>query len=159
MNTEATMSSTSSTAGLAISHMGDRETVAVPAAYFTGEVKLEMLFTPDGPDRTSAGLVTFPPSGRTHWHSHPLGQTLVVTAGVGRVQREGGPIQEIRVGDVVRIPPHVKHWHGAATDSSMTHIAIQEADEGKTADWLEPVSDAQYESGQDTQATAERSQA
>ena len=130
--------------GLAISHAADRETVGVPAANFTGTVELEMLFVPDGPDRTSAGLVSFPPSARTHWHSHPLGQTLVVTAGVGYIQREGGPVQKLIAGDVARIPPGVKHWHGAAPDQSMSHIAIQEAHEDKTADWMEPVSDEQY---------------
>ncbi len=131
--------------GLAISHAPDRETVSAPAANFTGAVKLEMLFVPDGPDRTSAGLVSFLPGARTHWHSHPLGQTLVVTAGVGCIQREGGPVQELRAGDVARIPPGVKHWHGASADSGMSHIAIQEAHEGKTADWMEPVSDDPYE--------------
>jgi 4-carboxymuconolactone decarboxylase len=142
--------------GLAISHAPDRETVGVPAANFTGAVELEMLFAPDGPDRTSAGLVSFPPGARTHWHSHPLGQTLVVTAGVGRIQREGGPVQEIRAGDVARIPPGVKHWHGASANSGMSHIAIQEAHEGKTADWMEPVSDGQYEANHASQASTER---
>lgn len=131
--------------GLAISHAPERETVGVPAANFTGAAELEMLFVPDGPNRTSADLVTFPPCARTHWHSHPLGQTLVVTAGVGCIQREGGPVQKLIAGDVARIPPGVKHWHGAAPDQSMSHIAIQEAHEGKTADWMEPVRDEQYE--------------
>ena len=126
----------------------------MPVDWFAGEVKLEMLLTPDGPDRASAGLVNFPSGARTHWHSHPLGQTLVVTAGLGRVQREAGPVQTIRVGDVVRIPPHVKHWHGAAPDSSMSHIAIQEALENETADWIEPVIAAQYE-GADLSVTVE----
>jgi len=142
--------------GLAISRAPDRETVGVPPANFTGAVELEMLFVPEGPDRTSAGLVSFPPGARTNWHSHPLGQTLVVTAGVGRIQREGGPIQEIRAGDVARIPPGVKHWHGASAEACMSHIAIQEALEGKTADWMEPVSDVQYKSDQAPQASAER---
>ena len=136
--------------GLAISHTSDRETVGVPAANFTGKVELEMLFVPDGPDRTSAGLVSFPPGARTHWHSHPLGQTLVVTAGVGRIQREGGPVQKLIAGDVARIPPGVKHWHGASPDQSMSHIAIQEAHEGKTADWMEPVGDDQYGAPRDS---------
>lgn len=134
-------------AGLLISRASARETTGVPPAYFTGEVRLAMLFTPDGPDRTSAGIVTFPAGARTNWHSHPLGQTLLVTAGIGCVQREGGPIQAMHAGDVVRIPPGVKHWHGAAPDSSMTHIAIQEAEHGKTADWLEPVTDDAYRAG------------
>jgi 4-carboxymuconolactone decarboxylase len=132
-------------APLQISHASARESVGVPATNFTGSVTLEMLFVPDGPDRTSAGAVTFAPGARTNWHSHPLGQTLLVTAGVGRVQRWGGPIQQIRPGDVVRIPPNVKHWHGAAQDIGMIHVAIQEADDGRAADWLEPVSDAQFD--------------
>ena len=142
--------------GLAITHAPDREKVGVPAANFTGPVELEMLFVPDGPDRTSAGLVSFPPGARTHWHSHPLGQTLVVTAGVGRIQREGGPVQELRAGDVARIPPGVKHWHGASANRAMSHIAIQEAHEGKTADWMEPVGDDQYEASHASQASAKR---
>lgn len=144
MNQESSMNAGSSLDGLAISHAAERKTVGVPSEYFTGQVQLEMLFSPNGPDRASAGLVSFPPGARTHWHSHPLGQTLVVTAGAGRVQREGGPIQEIKPGDVVRIPPNTKHWHGAAMDSSMSHIAIQEALDGKSADWMEPVSEQQY---------------
>lgn len=130
--------------GLSISSASERGTVDVPAELFTGQVKLEMLFTPAGPDRTSAGLLTFPAGARTHWHSHPLGQTLLVTAGAGYVQRAGGPLQEIRPGDVVRIPPDTRHWHGAMPDSSMSPIAIQEALEGKSADWMEAVSDADY---------------
>jgi 4-carboxymuconolactone decarboxylase len=157
MNTAA-FNASETGAGLTISRAPDRETVGVPPANFTGSVKLEMLFVPDGPDRTSAGLVSFPPGARTHWHSHPLGQTLVVTAGVGRIQREGGPIQEIRAGDVARIPPGVKHWHGASADSGMSHIAIQEAHEGKTADWMEPVSDDQYGTAHAPQASAERAE-
>jgi 4-carboxymuconolactone decarboxylase len=140
-------------AGLAISRPTDRPTVDVPAANFTGQVKLEMLFVPDGPDRAAAGMVSFPPGARTNWHSHPLGQTLVVVSGAGRLQRDGGPIQEIRAGDVARIPANVKHWHGAAPDSAMSHIAIQEADEGRTADWMEPVGDDQYGAARDAQST------
>jgi len=113
------------------------------AEYFTGSVMVNMLFTAQEPSRTTGGLVTFQPGARTAWHSHPLGQTLIVTAGTGRIQRWGGPIEEIRQGDVVRIPPGVKHWHGAAADSAMTHIAIQESLDGKTADWKEQVSDEQ----------------
>lgn len=103
-----------------------------------------MLHTPDGAQRASAGSVSFAPGARTAWHSHPLGQTLIVTAGVGRVQRWGGPVEEIRAGDVVRIAPGVKHWHGAAPGSAMTHIAITEAQDGRTAEWQEPASDVQY---------------
>lgn len=103
-----------------------------------------MLFTPAGPDRTSAGSVTFSPGARTAWHTHPLGQTLIVTSGIGRTQRWGGPVMEIRTGDIVRIPPGIKHWHGAAPDGPMTHTAIQEALDGKTVTWLEQVSDEEY---------------
>jgi len=130
--------------GLQISRAGSRPVSQAPAANFTGNVQVDMLFVPAGPDRTSAGAVTFSPGARTAWHSHPLGQTLIVTAGVGRVQRWGGPVEEIHPGDVIRIPPNVKHRHGAAPESSLTHIAIQEAQDGKTADWMEEVSDEQY---------------
>lgn len=130
---------------LQISRNKSRPVRAAPAENFTGSVQVEMLFTPDGSTRASAGSVTFSPGARTNWHTHPLGQTLVVTAGVGRVQRWDGSIEEIRPGDVVRIPAGVKHWHGAAPDSAMTHLAIQEQQDGKTVDWLEPVGDAQYQ--------------
>ena len=129
---------------LQISRAGSRPVSQAPAANFTGNVQVEMLFVPAGPDRTSAGTVTFSRGARTAWHSHPLGQTLIVTTGVGRVQRWGGPVEEIHPGDVVRIPPNVKHWHGAAPESGMTHIAIQEALDGKAAEWMEQVSDEQY---------------
>ena len=129
---------------LLISRAGARAVTTGPAQNFAGSVKVEMLHKPGGPDRASAGAVTFSPGARTAWHTHPLGQTLIVTAGAGRVQRWDGPVEEIRVGDVVRIPPGVKHWHGATNGSAMTHIAISEAQDGKTADWLEHVSDAQY---------------
>lgn len=118
------------------------------AEYFTGSVTINMLFTAHEPSRTTCGLVTFQPGARTAWHSHPLGQTLIVTAGTGRIQQWGGPIEEIRQGDVVRIPPGQKHWHGAAPNSAMTHIAIQENLEGKTADWKEQVSNEQYQGNQ-----------
>ena len=131
---------------LHISRANSRAVQSAPTQNFTGAVKVEMLFTPgaDGATRTSAGKVSFEPGARTAWHTHPLGQTLVVTAGVGRVQRWGGPVEEIRPGDVVRIAPHTRHWHGAAPDSAMTHIAIQEAQDGRTADWLEQVGEADY---------------
>jgi quercetin dioxygenase-like cupin family protein/alkylhydroperoxidase/carboxymuconolactone decarboxylase family protein YurZ len=115
------------------------------AEYFTGSVTINMLFTAHEPSRTTGGRVTFEPGARTAWHSHPLGQTLIVTAGTGRIQQWDGPIEEIRQGDVVRIPPGVKHWHGAAPNSVMTHIAIQENLDGKTADWKEQVSNEQYQ--------------
>ena len=129
---------------LQISRAGARAVKTAPAQNFTGSAQVEMLYTPAGNDGTSAGSVTFEPGARTAWHTHPLGQTLIVTAGVGRIQRSGGPIEEIRVGDAVHIPPGVKHWHGAAPASAMTHIAITEAQDGKTVDWLELVSDAEY---------------
>ena len=129
---------------LVISRAGSRPVVAAPATNFTGQVRVEMLFTPMAADRTSAGKVSFMPGARTHWHTHPLGQTLIVTAGAGLVQREGGPIERIGEGDVVRIPANVRHWHGAAPDSAMTHIAITEAQGGTTVTWMEAVADAQY---------------
>lgn len=144
MNDTQPIDQPSQATGLSISHASDRHTVDVPPELFTGQVKLEMLFSPDGPDRGSAGLVSFPAGARTHWHSHPLGQTLLVTAGTGLVQRAGGPLQQIRPGDVVRIPPGVRHWHGATPEHGMSHIAMQEALDGMTADWQEAVSAAQY---------------
>lgn len=121
-----------------------RNPVAAPAQHFNGTAEVEMLFTPDADQRTSAGVVTFQAGARTHWHTHPYGQTLLVTAGVGRVQRDSGPIQEIRRGDVVRIPADTRHWHGAAPTSTMTHLAIQEQRDGSSVQWLEAVTDVQY---------------
>ena len=144
---------------LQISRAGTRVVNSAPAQNFTGSVTVEMLHMPAGPDRASVGSVTFSPGARTAWHSHPLGQTLIVTAGVGRVQVLDGPVVEIRAGDVVRIPPGVKHWHGASPGSAMTHLAITEAQGGKTVDWLEQVSDAQYGTTQATAATAQPSRA
>jgi quercetin dioxygenase-like cupin family protein len=115
-----------------------------PADCFTGAVRVDPLFQAPDPARVTGGSVTFEPGARTAWHAHPLGQTLIVTAGRGWVQREGGPVEEIRPGDVVWIPPGVKHWHGAAANTAMTHIAIQEKLDGKVVDWLEQVSDEQY---------------
>lgn len=112
--------------------------------YFTGAVRVEMLQQAPAPARVVAASVTFEAGARTAWHTHPLGQTLIVTSGVGRAQREGGPIEEMRAGDVVWFPPGEKHWHGASPGAAMTHIAIQEALDGKTVDWLEHVSDAEY---------------
>jgi len=116
-----------------------------PAGWFAGSVLVEALFEAKSPDRAFGASVTFEPGARTVWHTHPLGQTLIVTAGAGRVQREGGPVEEIRPGDVIRIAPGEKHWHGATATTMMTHIAIQEQLEGKLVDWLEEVTDAQYE--------------
>lgn len=129
---------------VSVAGAGTHKTFAGPAEWFTGTVNVEMLFTAPEPASVSGGLVTFLPGARTNWHAHPRGQTLVVTSGFGRVQHWGGPIQEIRPGDVVTIPAGVKHWHGAAPDTAMTHIAIQEAQDGKSADWMEKVSDEQY---------------
>jgi quercetin dioxygenase-like cupin family protein len=112
--------------------------------YFTGSVRIDPLFQAKDPSRTSGSYVTFEPGARSAWHTHPLGQTLIVTAGTGRVQRWGGPIEEIRSGDVVWIPPGQKHWHGASPTTAMTHIAIQEEVGGKNVDWMEHVSDEQY---------------
>jgi 4-carboxymuconolactone decarboxylase len=114
------------------------------AEYFTGLVHIDTLFKANDPARTSGGRVTFEPGARTAWHTHPFGQTLIVTSGTGRVQRWGGPIEEIQQGDVVWIPPGQKHWHGAAPNSAMTHIAIAEQLNGKAAEWMEMVSDEQY---------------
>jgi len=115
-----------------------------PADWFTGAVHIDPLFEAPPPARVRGARVTFEPGARTAWHTHPLGQTLIVTAGCGRAQREGGPIEEIRPGDVVSIAPHEKHWHGAAPTTAVTHIAIQEALDGKAVDWMEKVSDEEY---------------
>jgi quercetin dioxygenase-like cupin family protein len=115
-----------------------------PAAWFTGTVRIDPLFSAPAPARVAGASVTFEPGARTAWHTHPLGQTLVVTAGFGRVQREGGPVEEIRPGDVVWFAPGEKHWHGASPATAMTHIAIQEALDGKAVEWLEHVADADY---------------
>jgi quercetin dioxygenase-like cupin family protein len=115
-----------------------------PAEYFTGSARIDPLFVAETPSRASASYVTFEPGARTAWHTHPLGQVLIVTAGTGLVQRWGGPIEEFRAGDVVRIPPGVKHWHGASPTSRMTHIAIQEELDGKNVEWMEKVTDEQY---------------
>ena len=118
-----------------------------PAERFTGNVRIDPLHQADAPARVSVASVTFEPGARTAWHSHPLGQTLVVTAGNGRVQNWDGPIQEIRPGDVVWSAPGEKHWHGAAPTTAMTHISIVEQLDGKGADWMEHVSDEQYLAG------------
>ena len=116
-----------------------------PADWFTGTVRIDPLFQPNPPARAAAAVVTFEPGARTAWHTHPLGQTLIVTAGCGWVQRSGGPVEEIRPGDVVWIPPGEKHWHGATPTTAMTHIAIQEQLDGKAADWMEQVAGEQYQ--------------
>lgn len=115
-----------------------------PADYFTGAVRIDPLFQPQAPARTLGLNVTFEPGARTAWHTHPLGQILIVTSGCGRVQRWGGPIEEIRPGDVVWFSPGEKHWHGAAPETAMTHIAIVEQLDGESADWMEKVTEEQY---------------
>ncbi|SDS10753.1 cupin domain-containing protein [Opitutus sp. GAS368] len=127
-----------------IKRAGSQPSTPGPADWFTGTVRLDPLFQVTPPARTAGNAVTFEPGARTAWHTHPLGQTLIVTAGCGRAQREGGPIEEICPGDVVCFAPGEKHWHGAAPTTAMTHIAIQESLDGKAVDWLEKVSDEQY---------------
>lgn len=112
--------------------------------WFTGQVRIDALFNPDAPDRVQGALVTFEPGARTAWHTHPLGQTLIVTAGVGRCQSEGGPVRVIRPGDTVTFAPGERHWHGAAPDRGMSHIAIHEVLDGRSVDWLTHVTDADY---------------
>jgi quercetin dioxygenase-like cupin family protein len=117
------------------------------AEYFTGNVRIDPLFQPNDPTRASGASVTFEPGARTAWHSHPLGQALIVTAGCGLVQSWGDPVEKIRPGDVVWSPPGEKHWHGATATTAMSHISIVEQLEGKSADWMEQVSEEQYQSG------------
>ena len=123
---------------------GSRASRTGPADWFTGAVRLDPLFNPVDAERVQGANVRFGPGARTAWHTHPLGQTLIVTSGTGRAQRWGGPIEEIRAGDVVWFAPGEKHWHGAGPDAAMTHIAIQEVQDGTVVDWMEQVSDAQY---------------
>ena len=127
-----------------IKRSGSQASNKGPADWFTGSVRIDTLFQAAAPARGQGAAVTFEPGARTAWHTHPLGQTLIVTFGVGWVQREGGPVEEIRPGDVVWFAPNEKHWHGASSTSAMTHIAIQEALDGKVVDWMEKVSDDQY---------------
>ena len=127
-----------------IKRNGTQPSAKGPAEWFTGTVRIDPLFNPEAPARSGAAYVTFEPGARTAWHTHPLGQRLVVTAGCGLVQRWDGPIEEIRPGDVVTFAPNEKHWHGAAPSTAMTHIAIQEYTEDGAADWMEQVSEDQY---------------
>jgi quercetin dioxygenase-like cupin family protein len=127
-----------------IKRAGSQPSGQGPADWFTGRVRIDPLFTAPDPARAGAALVTFEPGARTAWHTHPLGQTLIVTAGCGWVQREGGPIEEIRPGDVISFAPGEKHWHGAAPTTGMSHIAIQERLNGSPVDWMEHVSNEQY---------------
>ena len=123
---------------------GSRPSGKGPSDWFTGAVRIDPLFPVSPPARAAGNAVTFEPGARTAWHTHPLGQILVVVSGRGRAQREGGPIEEIRPGDVISFAPGEKHWHGASPTTAMTHIAIQESLDGKAVDWLEKVSDADY---------------
>ena len=123
---------------------GSQPSTQGPAEYFTGSVRLDPLFQPAEPARTFGASVTFEPGARTVWHTHPLGQILIVTAGWGQVQRWDGPVEEIRPGDVVKISPGEKHWHGAAPTTAMTHIAILEVLDGRSVEWMEQVTDEQY---------------
>ena len=127
-----------------IKRSGSQPSGKGPEEYFTGTVRIDPLNSPPEPARVAMALVTFEPGARTAWHTHPLGQTLHVLTGCGRVQTWGGPVQEIRAGDTVWIPPDEKHWHGAAPETGMVHIALQEALDGKHIDWLEKVTDEQY---------------
>ena len=130
-----------------IRRIGSQPSARGPADWFTGVVRIDPLFDAVAPGRVGAAGVTFEPGARTAWHTHPLGQTLIITAGCGRVQRWGGPIEEVRPGDVIRFAPGEKHWHGAAPTTALSHIAIQETLDGKAVEWLEHVSDEQYRQG------------
>ena len=127
-----------------IKRAGSQASAKGPAEWFTGTVRIDPLFPRSLPARAAGNAVTFEPGARTAWHTHPLGQVLIVTMGFGRVQREGGGIEEIRPGDVVVFAPGEKHWHGAAPATAMTHIAIQESLDGKAVDWMERVTDEEY---------------
>jgi quercetin dioxygenase-like cupin family protein len=130
-----------------IKRSGSQPSGKPPAEYFTGTVRLDPMFAAPDPARVTGATVTFEPGARTAWHTHPLGQTLIVTSGLGWVQRDGGPIEEIRAGDVVWFPPGEKHWHGASAKTAMSHIAVQETLNGSAVDWMEKVTDAQYTPG------------
>ncbi|AEH87559.1 (R)-mandelonitrile lyase [Mesorhizobium opportunistum] len=127
-----------------IQRSGSQASAKGPAEYFTGTVRIDAPFKGSEPARVSGATVTFEPGARTAWHTHPLGQTLIVLSGAGLVQREGGPVEQIRPGDIVWFAPGEKHWHGAAPTTAMSHIAIAEALDGKVVDWMEKVSDEQY---------------
>ena len=127
-----------------IKRNGSQPSAKGPADWFTGAVRIDSPFKGGEPARVAGAIVTFEPGARTAWHTHPLGQTLIVTAGCGRAQRWGGTMEEIRPGDIVWFPPGEKHWHGASPATALTHIAVQEQLDGKAVDWLEKVSDEQY---------------
>ncbi len=127
-----------------IKRSGSQASTKGPADWFTGTVRIDPLFSPDAAARVAGASVTFEPGARTAWHTHPLGQTLIVTDGLGRAQREDGPVEELRPGDIVWFSPGEKHWHGASPTTAMTHIAVQERLDGKAVDWMEHVTDEQY---------------
>lgn len=127
-----------------IKRVGSRASVEGPEDWFTGDVRIDFLFDAHEPARATGASVTFEPGARTAWHTHPLGQTLIVTSGLGWVQREDGPVEEVRPGDVVWFEPGEKHWHGASAEVAMSHVAIQEAKDGKAVEWLDKVSDEEY---------------
>lgn len=131
-------------APVTVTRVGSQPSTPGPEQYFTGAVRVDSRFQAPAPARLGGGVVTFEPGAHTAWHTHPLGQTLIVTAGAGRVQKWGDAIQEIRPGDVVWIPPGIKHWHGASPTMSMSHIALSESLDGKSVDWMEKVSQEQY---------------
>ena len=127
-----------------ITRIGSQPSAKGPSDWFTGSVRIDSPFQRTPPARIGGAIVTFEPGARTAWHTHPLGQTLIVTAGCGRVQRDGGPIEEIYVGDVVWFEPGERHWHGASPTTAMTHVAIAEALDGKVVEWMEHVTDDEY---------------
>ena len=129
---------------ISIMQSGSQPSTKGSDEYFTGAVRIDSRFQQSDPARVGGGIVTFEPGARTAWHTHPLGQTLIITAGIGLIRQWGSPIQEMKQGDVVWIPPGAKHWHGATATTGMTHIAIAESLEGKAAQWMEKVSDEQY---------------
>ncbi|MEO9131202.1 MAG: cupin domain-containing protein [Sphingomonas sp.] len=128
-----------------IKRNGSRPSAQGPADYFTGAVRIDFPFQAEAPGRVAGATVSFEPGARTAWHTHPLGQTLIVTTGLGWAQREGGPVEEIRPGDVIWFAPGEKHWHGATATTGMTHVAIAEALDGRVVDWMEQVTEAQYQ--------------
>jgi quercetin dioxygenase-like cupin family protein len=128
-----------------IKRLGTIPSIKGPSDWFTGTVRIDQMFSPPEPARISIAHVTFEPGARTAWHTHPLGQTLIVIAGYGRVQREGGPIEEIKPGDIIWFAPHEKHWHGASPTTAMSHIALQEKVDGTSVEWMDHVTDQDYQ--------------
>jgi quercetin dioxygenase-like cupin family protein len=127
-----------------ITRVGSKPSVKGPEDWFTGPVRIDPLFDPNNARRAAAAIVTFEPGARTAWHTHPLGQTLIITSGIGRVQKEGGLVEEVHPGDVVWFEPNEKHWHGATATNGMTHLATQENLDGKVVEWMEKVTEEQY---------------